>query len=278
MKKNHYFIDKIESMKLVGASILCFSVDPQYGGIYFLLGKEKKTYKYHGSEKWSDFGGSTKAEEIAEECAAREFHEETCAIVKFFADEKLPRKHYNIVMRELKKEKYYMRVEFEHDNHKKYVTFVKQIPWNASYPTIFSESINTLIKYTKGTAKIPVSEEHPAVTNLEEEEIKINRDYMEKQAIQYWSMPQLKSAIAATRHVLGHRCNRPEMLRESFVSRLASIMEKFPIDMCNELRMCGHFDKYLLHTPLQKNASVIFGRHSAKEGKKSNLTSNSFTE
>ena len=182
----------------------------------------------------------------------REFHEETCAIVKFFADEKLPRKHYNIVMRELKKEKYYMRVEFEHDNHKKYVTFVKQIPWNASYPTRFSESINKLIKYTKGTAKIPVSEEHPAVTNLEEEEIKINRDYMEKQAIQYWSMPQLKSAIAATRHVLGHRCNRPEMLRESFVSRLASIMEKFPIDMCNELRMCGHFDKYLLHAPITK--------------------------
>jgi hypothetical protein len=67
---------------------------------------------------------------------------------------------------------------------------------------------------------------------------------------------------------LGLKCNRPEMLRDSFVSRLASVLEKFPIDMCNELTRCGHFGKYILHTPLQKHASIILGGQRATERKK----------
>ena len=243
--------------KIIGASILCFSVDPTYAGIYFLLGKEKKTYKFRGSEKWSDFGGSCKNGESAEECAAREFHEESAAIVAFWSDEPVPRPCYQKIVDELKDDQYYMKVEFEHTNNVKYVTFVKQVEWDPSYPMKFAKTINQLIKYTKGDP-VPETEAHPAVTNLGKE-VQISRDYMEKQALQYWSIPQLKSAVAANKHILGLKCNRPEMLRESFVSRLASVLEKFPIDMCNELTRCGQFGKYLLHTPLQKHASIILG-------------------
>lgn len=259
--------------RIIGASILCFSVDPTYAGIYFLLGKEKKTYKFRGSEKWSDFGGSCKNGESAEECAAREFHEESAAIVSFWSDEPLPRPSYHPIVDELNKEQYYMKVEFEHTADVKYVTFVKQVAWDPSYPMAFAKTINQLIKYTKGEA-VPQTEVHPAVTNLGQQ-AQINRDYMEKQALQYWSIPQLKSAVTANKHVLGLKCNRPEMLRETFVSRLASVLEKFPIDMCNELTRCGQFGKYLLHTPLQKHASIILGGQCATERKKPQSTSNS---
>lgn len=253
--------------KIIGASILCFSVDPTYAGIYFLLGKEKKTYKFRGSEKWSDFGGSCKNGESAEECAAREFHEESAAIVSFWSNEPVPRPSYQQIVDELKDEQYYMKVEFEHTNNVKYVTFVKQVEWDPSYPMKFAETINRLIKYTKGDP-VPQTDSHPAVTNLGKEEVHINRDYMEKQALQYWSIPQLKSAVTASKHVLGLKCNRPEMLRESFVSRLASVLEKFPIDMCNELNRCGQYGKYLLHTPLQKHASIILGGNCSTKGEK----------
>ena len=43
---------------IAGSSLLVFSVDPQWGNIYFWLGRERKNTKWpQGSETWSDFGG-----------------------------------------------------------------------------------------------------------------------------------------------------------------------------------------------------------------------------
>ena len=73
--------------QLFGASVLPFSVDPFYHGIYFLLGKERKS-KQKGSEKWADFGGKRNDCETSIKCAAREFWEETCCSVRI--DDKNP--------------------------------------------------------------------------------------------------------------------------------------------------------------------------------------------
>jgi hypothetical protein len=259
--------------KIIGASILPFSIDPHYGGLYFLLGKEKKTFKYRGSDKWSDFGGSSKSNESASETASREFHEETAAIVPFFRNEPLPRQQVSLIQDALEQEQYYLKIEFEQDNHVKYVTYVKQIPWNPMYPMTFATNINKLIQYSKG--KVPPEDEiHPAVTKLEENP-QINRDYMEKQCLQYWSIPQLTYAVGASRHVLGLRSNRPEMLGDSFVSRLAPILEKFPTQNGNEQFLCGQYPNYIFNTPLQRNATIILRRNGFTKRKESHTPKHS---
>ncbi len=261
------------AIRVIGSSILPFSIDPQYGGLYFLLGKEKKTFRYHDSERWSDFGGSSPSSESAPMTASREFHEETAAVVPFFKDEPLPRQNYQLIREALEHQEYYMLVEFEHDNHTKYCTYLKQIPWSPMYPMRFAQQLNKLIQYTKGKVP-PETEIHPAVTNIGKK-VHVNRDFMEKQSLQYWSIPQLKSAITASRHVLGMRSNRPEMLRDSFVSRLATILEQFPPDNGTEHYLCGQFPNYILHTPLQRNATVILRRDSEEKRKKHQPSGNS---
>jgi len=65
----------------VGAGVLCFSRDDR-GEIVLLLGREREVLGWRqGSRKWGGFSGRAEAGESAEEAAAREFLEETCACV-----------------------------------------------------------------------------------------------------------------------------------------------------------------------------------------------------
>lgn len=58
--------------RVIGCSVLCYSLDPVYGLPYFLLGCDIKG-------EWSDFGGSKKQQrESNVKTAAREMWEETC--------------------------------------------------------------------------------------------------------------------------------------------------------------------------------------------------------
>ena len=70
---------------IAGSSLLVFSVDPQWGNIYFWLGRERKNTKWpQGSETWSDFGGRPANEhEDAPTIAARQLWEETGGMLRY---------------------------------------------------------------------------------------------------------------------------------------------------------------------------------------------------
>ena len=58
-------------MRIIGASILCYSIDPILGKPYFILGIDS-------TGRWSDFGGGRHKRESVMDTACREFVEETC--------------------------------------------------------------------------------------------------------------------------------------------------------------------------------------------------------
>jgi len=127
--------DDVVAAKIVGASLLCFVVDPVWSRVYFLLGKERKMHNWRqGSEKWSDFGGKTSASApSAEETAAKEFWEESLAVVKYFAHDELPRTEYSDIVRSLMQGEYLFQIRIMFgvaSDPRHHVTFVKQIPWD----------------------------------------------------------------------------------------------------------------------------------------------------
>ena len=87
-----------------------------------------------GSEKWSDFGGKTSlVAPTAEETAAKEFWEESLAVVKYFADDVLPRTQYSDITRSLRRGEYLFQIQIlfgTASDPRHHVTFVKQIPWD----------------------------------------------------------------------------------------------------------------------------------------------------
>lgn len=130
--------------RVVGASLLCFSVDPRWGRLYFLLGKERKNTRWpSGSERWSDFGGRTANRgEEPEETAAREFFEESMAMVRYFDDDPVPRPGYTDIADSLRRGEFMFQFMLGFGNELKprsYITFVKQIPWDPQAIQRFSQ-------------------------------------------------------------------------------------------------------------------------------------------
>ena len=134
---------------IAGSSLLVFSVDPQWGNIYFWLGRERKNTKWpQGSETWSDFGGRPSNEnEDAPTIAAREFWEETGGMLRYFDDDTIPRMGMDDICESLRRKEYIFQITMwtEFENKKRYfVTFVKQIPWSPEASYMFSENQNIL--------------------------------------------------------------------------------------------------------------------------------------
>ena len=118
--------------------MLCFSVDPQWGRVYFLLGKERHIVKWEaGSDRWSYFGGRPLSrQESVEHTAAREFHEETLGVVRYRPTDALPRRGYEDIVASLRAGEFAFKVtlwipgDAGEDRQRCYVTYVKQIPWD----------------------------------------------------------------------------------------------------------------------------------------------------
>jgi len=134
--------NSVGSSTLVGASLLCFAVDPKWSRLYFLLGKERKNNMWRaGSDKWSDLGGKVSSDApTAEETAAKEFLEESLAMVRYFETDVIPRQQCGDIAASLCREEFVFKLKLTFgtvDNPKHYVTFVKQIPWDPSLVTRF---------------------------------------------------------------------------------------------------------------------------------------------
>lgn len=68
-------------MRAISAGIICYARAPD-GNVHLLLGRERDTPGWkQGSRRWSSFSGKIEPNEDVVEAAAREFLEETCAVV-----------------------------------------------------------------------------------------------------------------------------------------------------------------------------------------------------
>ena len=229
----------VSNRKLIGASVLPYGVDPSHNNIYFLLGAEKRIPRWSESSKWSDFGGSPKTGESPAETAGREFHEETCAAVKWDKSEggdtqHFVRPNYLPVVNDLKKKNYTFKLITLIDEDRFYTTYVKQIPFDGSIHRRTSVLLNSLGKvrseirtnhaHEMNTYEKALVHDHPSVRlDANDQCIHVSRDYLEKQSVQWVSIPQLQDSINETSRT-------PLALRSGFKGRIQSILDEFESD------------------------------------------------
>ena len=142
--------DERPAGRIVGASLLCFCVDPCMSRLYFLLCKERKNVGWRdGSEKWSDFGGKVSGEAAtAEDTAAKEFIEESLSMVQYFRNDTIPRTQYIDIADSLRRGEYAFQIKVlfgTTEDPRNHVTFVKQIPWDPSAVLRFDECRTMLL-------------------------------------------------------------------------------------------------------------------------------------
>ena len=199
--------------KVAGASLFVFSIDPTWGNIYFWLGKERKNLRWpQGSETWSDFGGRpTDETEDPPHIAAREFLEETCAMLRYFEHDAIPRQGMEDIAESLRKHEYLfcvtMWTQTQHGEKRLFVTYVKQVPWTPGAFHSFQEAHQYLHKLRSQAAAHTLRNAqevlsvfpHPSITRAPGattiNDILINKDFLEKKSIRMWSIPQLRAAI-----------------------------------------------------------------------------------
>lgn len=205
--------------RLAGASILCFMVDPVYHVVYFLLGKERHNSRWlSGSGKWCDFGGSvSNPRDSAEDTAAREFMEETLSVVKYFDADPIPRTSHVDITEDLTKGNYYMKLS-QSDTTRRFVVFVKQIPWDPMAASRFADYRSALtrpVEVDQGYQIFP----HPACNSSGY----IPKEYLEKKSLSLWSLAQLRYAVDHE-GVLRCRSSHTEQCRENFVKSVELIL------------------------------------------------------
>ncbi|MCH9716667.1 MAG: hypothetical protein K0U52_06220 [Gammaproteobacteria bacterium] len=232
-------VENQERGRVVGASLLCYAIDPVWNNMYFLLGKERRNPKWPaGSEKWSDFGGRTNGkQECPEETAAREFVEETMAMVKYFEDDTIPRDKYADIVESLKRGEFTFQFTLgfgTEDRPLSYVTFVKQIPWDPRCMHRFSQCRNMLLNasnYYGGHAWRTMLGAHPAIREIitakGDKTVQVRKDYMEKKSIGFFSVPQLQHAVEND-GVLQSKNARVEQCRSMFTE----VLEMFLSELC----------------------------------------------
>lgn len=271
-----------EPERVIGACIMPFCIDPVWGRMYFLLGKERYTSNWvRSSELWSCFGGRpANRGEAVEHVAAREFLEETCGMVKFFESDTLPRTEHADISNFLASHKFLLRVNIvikpggepsgKADAHKLYTVFVTQIPWDPQCVLRFGRCRSMLatvrlVPSTRGRLRWMLA--HPALHVFPKTEqdspdmmqrvvvckvtaavaaaakrgrrteavladveaatcrLVVNKDYLEKQALALWSVPQLLRAVR-TCGILSTRGGKVERCRASFAQHAAIVLSE----------------------------------------------------
>ena len=189
---------------VAGASLFVFSIDPLWGNIYFWLGKERRNLRWpEGSETWSDFGGRPSDEnEDPPHIAAREFWEETCAMLPYFPHDTIPRPGMEDIAESLRRDEYLfcvtMWTQTPNGEKRLFVTYVKQVPWTPAAYHSFQEA-HQYLRSQAAAGALPCMEEvlsvfpHPSISIAPQ--VTISKDFLEKKSIRMWSIPQLRAAI-----------------------------------------------------------------------------------
>ena len=251
-------MSKESKRRILGASIVPYSIDTQWGNMYILLGKERKVMRWTGSEKWSDFGGGCKSQDSAPEyTAAREFDEETCASVRYWEGEELPRKSYIAIAKSLLNGDYTFKITTLINDDLVYYCYVKQIPFDAAAPKTHVNTFTSLLKMRMDLSKgidvtvPPELIEHPAVQGVESNMLNVNGDFLEKPTVRWWSLPQLRKAVRERRGIITFKNMRAEQLRTSFRSRLEVVLNEFPDERTNCVRKAETITPHTYQKPVQ---------------------------
>mgnify|MGYP002834731535 FL=1 len=226
-------VGDFESRRVVGSSVLAYGIDESWGNVYILLGKEQHVPGWNGSEKWSDFGGAAHAQESPPYTAAREFHEETCACVPFYAGEAMPRRSYVPLAEALQAGEYTFKLETPVGRDGVYITYILQIPLQPEVTEAVERTRAALAALRAGSPDLAPSaalQGHPAIDGRGA----LNVDYMEKSTVRFWSAVQLKRACGSQAGTIQCR-NRSnpthqEQLRGTFRHRLRIVISEFPTE------------------------------------------------
>ena len=167
--------------------------------------------------------------------AAREFDEETCASVRYWENEELPRRSYAAIAESLIAKEYTFKITTLINDDLVYYCYVKQIPWDPSAPKTHVSTFNSLLKMKNELARgvsnpddLPSLLDHPAVQGIDSPTMHVNGDFLEKPAVRWWSLPQLRKAVRDRRCIITYKNMRAEQLRSSFRSRLEVVLKEFP--------------------------------------------------
>lgn len=235
------------------AGILPYAYVPRTNNIYFLLGQEMFDPRWFASDRWSDFGGTVKANEDEMMCAAREFVEETMGIV--LPDVAMDLNNPSTVdvahmHQQLQDKSYLYRVECiteavknTHTHvRKSKICYLKRIPWQPHLPEVFrlvNSTLRRLSILSTPNSQLDFNEPlqtfwlsmptwlqtHPAVNVTRENDkiltVSVNPEWLEKQQIGWWSLPRLRAVIKN-----GGRFKK-QMFRYGFLSTLSMILDKF---------------------------------------------------
>jgi len=205
--------------RVISAGLLCFAHVPHFGTTYFLCGKDRPRDdpKFQCANKWSDFGGMLDEGETPEACAAREFVEETAGMVRFFSTD-LPADYTNpflsaqVVEQALLAGRYTCKIEcvVERDDDDPTdeifirVCYVKHVPWQPEIVQEFRQVTRGLREASLQPDPVARRElldrwpaemqQHPGL-HVSTTEVAVDPACLEKQKIQWWSVPWLWEAV-----------------------------------------------------------------------------------
>jgi hypothetical protein len=201
----------------IGASMFLFSIDPKYGVPLILLAREKKRrWVGNTNYNYTDFGGGATGGESAEQTAAREFVEESVGSVRYFSNpcrDKLPELAENIAA-DLSAGNYLARIETPVGPRKAYITFVKEVAFQPGICGAFRRAKELLFRAQSDVEamsprKRDAAIDHPALRHDRETgAVVINRCYLEKQGVEYFSLQGLTYWLTTGAHNLvpGFHC------------------------------------------------------------------------
>ena len=234
------------NQRAVTAGIICFSVHPQTDMIYLLLGKETRNGNIVG--RWCDFGGALMDHETVEEAAAREFTEETlCALdMTDTWREQLPMDHArtsrtpsfshyrHYIEQMLVKEEYTSRIKLLATRGPERVTreyFLKKIQWQPRSVEYFNAIRSSLLRVDRLNGNQQPNSHHisralvmhPSLSTVHGSDgrvFAVDRDFLEKQQIQYWSLDRLEEVLQDNGQWRNH------LFRRSFLPALRIVVDQ----------------------------------------------------
>ena len=246
--------EKQGPMKLIGASVLPYAIDPQHNQVFFLLGSERHLPRWQDSGKFSDFGGSVKYKEETEtRTAAREFFEETCCVVPWGETDEPILQSFEPIQKALENEEYTMCLRTDIDSARIYYTYVKQIPFRPNIPRFASHITNNLLRIrniVKANGKYTFEKNdacinHPAIRKNELGEcVGVSRDYIEKQQLLWISISHAKMLLDGTLpENRSDRYRKTPQFRPGFHERFRVVVDAFfksIVRLKDSIKICVH--------------------------------------
>jgi hypothetical protein len=224
-----------EKLNYLTSGIICFSIEPSTQTIYFLLGQETCFDDLNSNKgRWCDFGGKVEAEEDILHAAAREFSEESMCVVHLFKSKHVncSQEYINEVYEMLLAKDYFLKVSVflppEGLSERVRVYFLKEIPWQPEVILRFNKARSVLLDIENGNLEtIPFHlRKHPALEMKNNEVEGINKHFLEKFSIMWWSLDRLQEVIRRKGKYKGHQ------FRKSFLPVLNVLIKRLKKSFC----------------------------------------------